>query len=218
VPDETTGPPEGPPVFPGNAPPPPPPPMPPPMPPTYPNAPAGGYPPPSYGGEYPGESTVPYASWGARLGGYLIDLVIFIPLIVVLYVIFRHTHTLEVHLMTRRGTNQTQRNVSLLPLFLSGIAYIVYVTIMCGGRRGQTVGMMAIGARLVRAGTHDTVGYGRAFGRALVEQIFRILGSATVVLGIVWLLDMLFPLWDKRKQTLHDKIANTVVIRVRNAG
>jgi uncharacterized RDD family membrane protein YckC len=32
----------------------------------------------------------------------------------------------------------------------------------------------------------------------------------------VWLLDMLFPLWDKQRQTLHDKIAKTVVLRVRN--
>jgi uncharacterized RDD family membrane protein YckC len=50
----------------------------------------------------------------------------------------------------------------------------------------------------------------------LVEEVFRLLGSATIILGVVWLLDMLFPLWDKQRQTLHDKIAKTVVLRVRN--
>ncbi len=51
---------------------------------------------------------------------------------------------------------------------------------------------------------------------ALVEQIFRLLALTTILLGVVWLVDMLFPLWDKKRQTLHDKIVQTVVLRVRN--
>ena len=67
--------------------------------PSYPSAPSGGLPAPaargatprllpvaSYGG-YPGGGdprAVPYAGWGTRLGGYLIDAVIFIPVLVVL--------------------------------------------------------------------------------------------------------------------------------------
>jgi uncharacterized RDD family membrane protein YckC len=46
----------------------------------------------------------------------------------------------------------------------------------------------------------------------------RILGTVTIILGLIWLLDMLFPLWDAKKQTLHDKIVKTVVIRVRPTG
>jgi uncharacterized RDD family membrane protein YckC len=223
--DEPTGSPgEGPPSFPGEGPPPvPPPSMPPPMPPpppsypsgppSYPSSP-GGYPSPNYG-----ESTGPaYASWGTRIGGYLIDLVIFIPLTIVLLLVFRHTHTLEVHLMTRRNGTHKRQSFSLLALLLTSVAYLVYTTILCGGQRGQTVGMMAVGTRVVRDGTLDVVGYGRAFGRGLLEQVFRILGSVTIILGVVWLLDMLFPLWDKKKQTLHDKVASTVVLRVRNTG
>jgi uncharacterized RDD family membrane protein YckC len=62
------------------------------------------------------------------------------------------------------------------------------------------------------------LGYGRAFWRALAEQFLRILGTVTIILGLIWLLDMLFPLWDSKKQTLHDKIVGTVVIRVRPTG
>ena len=96
--------------------------------------------------------------------------------------------------------------------------FVAYATVLYGGARGQTVGMMAVGVRVVRDGTHDALGYGRAFGRASAEQFLRILGTVTIILGVIWLLDMLFPLWDKKNQTLHDKIVKTVVIRVRPTG
>jgi len=150
------------------------------------------------------------------LGGYLIDLVIFIPVFVILAILFRHTHALSVHFNMRNHGTEQRRTFSLLSIILTGVADLVYVTVLCGGRRGQTVGMMAVGIRVVRDVTYDVVGYGRALGRGLVKQVFRLLGSATFILGVVWLLDMLFPLWDKKRQTLHDKIAKTVVLRVRN--
>jgi uncharacterized RDD family membrane protein YckC len=34
----------------------------------------------------------------------------------------------------------------------------------------------------------------------------------------VGLLDVLWPLWDAKNQTLHDKAVGTVVLRTRNAG
>ncbi|MGA2303515.1 MAG: RDD family protein [Acidimicrobiales bacterium] len=234
MPDETTGAPGGgPPSFPGSAPrvpppspPPAPPTAPPPAPPSYPSAPSGGYPPPPPGrfpSSFPGagydnSQVVPYARWGTRLGGYLIDVVIFIPVLVVLYIAFRHTHALEVHLMVRRNGGHTRRSLSLLSPVITAVAFVVYATILCGGARGQTVGMMAVGVRVVRDEAHDVLGYGRAFWRAFVEQFLRILGTVTLILGVLWLLDMLFPLWDSKKQTLHDKIVKTVVISVRPTG
>jgi uncharacterized RDD family membrane protein YckC len=215
-----------------------PPPQAPQAPPAYPSAPSasgsggGGYPPappgrypapsatPGYGGYngYGDPDGVPYAGWGTRLGGYLIDAVIFIPVLLVLYLVFRHTHVLDVHLMTRRNGNTTRRTLSLLSPLLTAVVFVVYATVLYGGARGQTVGMMAVGVRVVRDGTHDALGYGRAFWRALAEQFLRILATVTIILGVIWLLDMLFPLWDKKNQTLHDKIVKTVVIRVRPTG
>jgi uncharacterized RDD family membrane protein YckC len=161
---------------------------------------------------------VQFAGWGTRLGGYLVDVVIFIPVLAVLYLAFRHTHTLEVHLMTRRNGSSTRRSLSLLSPLITAVAFVAYATVLCGGPRGQTVGMMAVGVRVVREGAHDALGYGRAFWRALAEQFLRILGTVTLILGVFWLLDMLFPLWDAKKQTLHDKIVKTVVLRVRPTG
>jgi uncharacterized RDD family membrane protein YckC len=229
--------PQTPPAVPAPLPPPIPPPEPMsyPAPPTYSGAPSypgvappdppgsypvGGYAPPqgqmpSYNGA--GESVAaPYAPWGVRLGGYLIDFIILIPVFIVLALLFRHTHVLTVHFNTKTNGVTTRRTFSLLSFFVTGVVYLAYATILCGGPRGQTVGMMAVGIRVVRDGTYEIVGYGRAFLRALVEQIFRLLAVATLLLGVVWLLDMLFPLWDKKRQTLHDKIVQTVVLRVRN--
>ena len=47
---------------------------------------------------------------------------------------------------------------------------------------------------------------------------YSILGVVPVLgslLGIYWLLDHLWPLWDGKKQAIHDKMARTNVVRVR---
>jgi uncharacterized RDD family membrane protein YckC len=200
----------GPPSFPGNAPPPPPPPAQ--SPPAFPTQTPtqGGYPPPPPP-QY--EQTPPYATWGIRLGGYLIDFVIFAVVLVILALVFRHSHSLDVHLMAKKGARR--RSFSAVPFLITAVLYVAYGTILCGSARGQTVGMMAVGVRAVRDQTFEVLGYGRALGRALVEGVFRLLSLFTVFLGLIWLLDMLFPLWDSKRQTLHDKVAGSVVLRVR---
>jgi uncharacterized RDD family membrane protein YckC len=55
--------------------------------------------------------------------------------------------------------------------------------------------------------TGNPIGYGSAAGRYLI----------TVAFGIFYLpllLDYLWPLWDDRNQTLHDKVVSSVVVRV----
>jgi uncharacterized RDD family membrane protein YckC len=217
----TAGP--GPGAFPDNAPPPPPAVAPPPgsMPPP-PSAPPPQY--PGGGGQYPGAYPPPppqwesgqagpvYATWGIRVGGYLIDFVIFAAVTVVLALLMRHSHTLQVHFMMKRGANR-QRSFSALPFLITAVLYVVYGTIFCGSRRGQTVGMMAVGVRAVRDGTFERLGYTRAGVRALAEGVLRSLELLNPFLLLVWLLDALYPLWDRKRQTLHDKVGGSVVLR-----
>jgi uncharacterized RDD family membrane protein YckC len=187
--------------------------MPPPPPPgSYPAS--AGYPAPG-GFPPPGPFAAPgsgYANWGIRLGGWLIDFAIFFVVQIVLGGLFRHSNTLTIH-FTNTMSNGTVRHTrfDILVLFITALIAIVYATVLVGGPRGQTVGMMAVGIRAVGDGNHGPIGYGRAFWRSVVEQVFRF----TV---IVWIIDMLFPLWDGKRQTLHDKVVGTVVLRVRNAG
>ena len=35
----------------------------------------------------------------------------------------------------------------------------------------------------------------------------------SIIFLIPWVLDMLFPLWDRMKQTLHDKAVGAVVVK-----
>lgn len=84
------------------------------------------------------------------------------------------------------------------------VVSIVYFTVMIGSPRGQTVGQMAMGIRVIDFNTGGPIGYGRAFIRWLVA----------IVSGVVLLLGYLWMLWDKEKQCWHDKAANDVVVPV----
>ncbi|MDQ6784111.1 MAG: RDD family protein [Actinomycetota bacterium] len=87
---------------------------------------------------------------------------------------------------------------------LSAVIGLVYTTLLIGGR-GRTVGMMALGTTCVDAAGGTSIGYGRAFLRWLVGGILGV----TVIGGI---LDILWPLWDAKNQTIHDKAASSVVV------
>ena len=69
--------------------------------------------------------------------------------------------------------------------------------------KGATPGKMLTGLRVVRADTFEPLGWGRALGRYLAYN----LSFLTCGLGFAW------AGWDARKQSLHDRVAGTVVVR-----
>jgi uncharacterized RDD family membrane protein YckC len=80
----------------------------------------------------------------------------------------------------------------------------IYFTLLIGASRGQTLGQMAMGIRVIDFNSGGPIGYGRAFIRWLVS----LLSAAVFLLGYFWML------WDKEKQCWHDKAANDVVVPV----
>ena len=85
---------------------------------------------------------------------------------------------------------------------LAGMAaFLAYWTILHAHGR-QTLGKMVIGAVVVQTDLR-TIGYGRALGRLFAEA----LSAIPFNLGYLW------AIWDPEKQTFHDKIAGTLVIR-----
>jgi uncharacterized RDD family membrane protein YckC len=83
------------------------------------------------------------------------------------------------------------------------ISYAYYIALE-GGPRGQTLGKMALGIRVIDFNTGGSIGY----GRALVRQLVKIVSGLVLLLGYLWML------WDREKQTWHDKAANSVVVPV----
>jgi uncharacterized RDD family membrane protein YckC len=84
------------------------------------------------------------------------------------------------------------------------VVAVVYFTVMIGSSRGQTLGQMALGIRVIDFNTGGSIGY----GRALVRWLVSIVSGLVILLGYLWML------WDKEKQCWHDKAANDVVVPV----
>ena len=84
---------------------------------------------------------------------------------------------------------------------LVGIAYFTYFE---GNADGQTIGKKALGIRVIDLAGGGPIGNTRAF----IRYIGRIVSSIPLLLGYFWML------WDKEKQTWHDKMAGCVVVPV----
>jgi uncharacterized RDD family membrane protein YckC len=87
---------------------------------------------------------------------------------------------------------------------LGFVVSIVYFTAFIGAERGQTLGQMALGIRVIGLDTGGSIGY----GRALVRWLVSIVSAIVLLLGYLWML------WDREKQCWHDKAANDVVVPV----
>jgi len=122
------------------------------------------------------------AGWWTRVGATVIDGII----LAIVYVILRFAGAATAYVVTT-------------------VVDFVYFTVL-GLPRAQTVGNMALGTRVVDQVTGGPIGYGRAFLRYLIQFVFSILFVIPLIVDFLW------PLWDRRNQTLHDKVAKSVVI------
>ncbi len=82
-----------------------------------------------------------------------------------------------------------------------GVAYYGYLE---GSNSGQTIGKRALGIRVIDFNTGGPIG----FGRAVIRYFGRIVSAIPCLLGFFWMI------WDKEKQTWHDKFATDVVVPV----
>jgi uncharacterized RDD family membrane protein YckC len=97
-----------------------------------------------------------------------------------------------------------------LLIFKQGAAYqaistlmsLAYFTYFEGGPSGQTIGKKVLGIRVYDFRQGGSIGY----GRGLLRQIGKYISGFVFGLGYLWML------WDKEKQTWHDKIAGSVVV------
>ena len=89
------------------------------------------------------------------------------------------------------------------------IGYL-YAFVMIG-KWNATLGKFAVGIR-VRKADGSPAGWREAALRPLLQAALDL--PRLGVLGIARALDYLWMVWDKQSQTLHDKIAGTIVVKV----
>jgi uncharacterized RDD family membrane protein YckC len=159
-----------------------------------------------------------YAGVGARFGALLLDGIItslfFIPAIVAIFAGPKRLTSCsvdgdgnitigeELNAICEVPTGGAIATAILLGLLaLAGI--LLYHARMIG-RTGQTIGKRATGVKVVDAATGMPIGTGRALGRYLFAMF---ISGNLCALGYLW------ALWDDRKQTWHDKVVSTVVVR-----
>jgi hypothetical protein len=222
-----------PPPRPGNYPPPPPPPppsggYPPPPPPQsggYPPPPPGGYQaPPQAGAGFPPAPAGPgpalpqdaYTPWFTRVLAYLID---YIPYAIILGIGWGLllgtretacvTDTSEYDLGEFCATGAS--TIGQLSIALAGIVAFVYLVWNLGYRQGTTgssIGKGIMKFKIVSEKTGQPIGFGMSVVRELLYLV------AAGICGIIWLVAVLFPLWDQKRQTLVDKIISTIALPI----
>lgn len=79
-----------------------------------------------------------------------------------------------------------------------------YFTYLHATPAGQSVGNLVAGIRVVDADTGRHLEYSKAFLRWLMSYVSGI----ALLIGYLWMLG------DRRNQTWHDKVANSLVVRV----
>jgi uncharacterized RDD family membrane protein YckC len=172
-----------------------------PPPPNYPAAPGYGPPPPiAYGPPL----RTDYATWGKRVGGYLID---HIPTYIGLIIFYVGYVVWIFQFSASAGTGTIDWAGGLLPMIigsaimLAGLGWTIYNRWLVGGRTGQSLGKRVTRTKLVGELTDAPIGPMNAFVRDLVHIL-----DGMAYVGYLW------PLWDDRRQTFADKIVRTVVV------
>ena len=95
-------------------------------------------------------------------------------------------------------------------IFIGSIGWLVLSIqnkIFKEGKTGQSFGKARMNISLIDSSTGQPLGPGRCFIR---EFVFSLLSSITG--GIFWIIDYLWPLWDKDGERLMDKIMTSRVV------
>lgn len=131
------------------------------------------------------EPSGPRAGFWRRLGATLVDGLIYgIPVAIIVAVM---------------GDGYDQ-NTSNGLTWLVGLVYYSYFE----GSTGQTPGKRLLRIRVVdaRASGARPIGY----GRAAIRFLMSVVSGAALAIGYLWML------WDRERQTWHDKVASAYVV------
>jgi uncharacterized RDD family membrane protein YckC len=153
-----------------------------------------------------------YASFWIRVGATLIDGLVFIPLSIPFLIGIWNRMSTEIDRSIATG-----QPVDVTPYVGRFAGWALTLTVVTYAYQalmvryfGGTIGKLAVGIR-VRTDDGNVVGWREALLRPVLQLIVSV-GSFVPGAGLITLLDDLWMLWDRQKQTLHDKVAGTIVV------
>ena len=133
----------------------------------------------------------PLAAWGSRLAAIAID-------------------EFFLYVVTELAKFAIGLQHSIAGQILSLAMAIGYYAVLNGSELGQTFGKRAMYIQVRDVATGGRIDPQRAALRYVVVGLFRI-----IPFFMLWtLFDGLWALWDRNRQSLHDKLAGTLVVRV----
>lgn len=156
------------------------------------------------------DAPMQYATWGQRALGYLVDLGAYFGVSILLYAVT----LLPMFLLGGIGGDPGSA-VSVFALLgiglfgLLSLGFYIYNEIYLRSTRGATIGQGVAGLKTVTA-TGELPSMGSTLLRFVVKFGLAAIPCLSVILTLV---DYLFPIWDEKKQTIHDKAAGTFVIK-----
>ncbi|MEL4357470.1 MULTISPECIES: RDD family protein [unclassified Luteococcus] len=154
----------------------------------------------AYAQPYGGATLTP---WIKRVGSHIIDI---LPMAILQRIAEPMMGTSKYDFETGElidiaGTNPTMGWI----LTVLAWAWFFYNMVWRDGKTGVSVGRQVVGTKLVSEATGQPIGPLKAFLRQL----------AHLVDAIICMVGFLFPLWDAKRQTIADKIVNTLVINTK---
>jgi uncharacterized RDD family membrane protein YckC len=166
------------------------------------HVPPTGYPPGAAPAAYGMEAIDPVtgarlAGWGRRVAASVLDGVIFTLAFIPTLVWAATTVDPVTDEISDAAAGVVVAQAYFLPFLYNWIMLGVW---------GQTLGKMALGIAVRRGEDAARFGPVRALGRTASVFLLSI-----ILLPL--LLSYLWPLWDKRNQTIHDKMADTIVVK-----
>ncbi len=170
---------------------------------------------------------VPLASYGQRVAAWFLDGIIKLLISLLLggwaiYLSIEPQLENVIHAAERGETvpfsiAYSDANLHWMAVYLviSGVVGLVYSMAFLT-RRAATPGKSAVGISVRRLAHPGPVDARTAAVRYLIPFANAVLGVVpfvSTVLSILWAMDHLYPLWQPRRQALHDLMAGTVVVR-----
>lgn len=174
----------------------------------------------------------PLASYGSRVGAYIIDgfILMVINLIVVGWAWWLWIADYWSFVWDAALAEEPSRVEGLTPdqvmgmlewryLFIAvGLSLLVQALYHVGflAARNATPGKMVLGLSVRRVDHPGPLGVGTAFMRMLLPLGIGVFSMVPLLGYLLWLVraaDLLWPIKDSRRQALHDKIAGTQVVR-----